>query len=112
MAYQGADSKGNYPPEPSIKDIETWLDCQACQMDMPYRWAELTTIPRVEDPKRLAPKICASFSIPEVRCEAFPGQGYTVPPAPKCITRNLFLPDDLSYQDIQQQSFLMTMAYA
>ena len=111
MAYQDANGRRNYPPEPSIKDTETWLHLQAHQMDIPYWWAELTAIPRVEDPKRLAQKICASFSIPAVRCEAFPGQRYTVPPAPKCITRNLFLPDDLSNQDIQQQPFLLTMAY-
>ena len=23
----------NYPPEPSILDVETWLDWQACQLD-------------------------------------------------------------------------------
>ena len=93
----------NYPPEPSIKNIEIWLDWQACLMDTPYWWEELITIPEVEDPKKLAQKIRASFSIPAVRCETFPDQGYTVPPAPKCLTRSRFIPDDLTYQDIQQQ---------
>ena len=112
MAYQDAEGRGNYPSELSIKDVETWLDWWACQMDMPYWWVELITIPGVEDPKRLAQKICSSFSIPAVRCKVFPGQVYTVPPAPKCLTRNLFLPNDLSYRDISQQPFLLTMAYA
>ena len=80
-------------------------------MDMPYWWVELTAIPEVENPKRLAWKICASFSILTIRCEAFPGQGYTVPPVPRCITRNLFLPNNLSYQDVWQQPLLLTMAY-
>ena len=66
----------------------------------------------MEEPKRLAWRIHASFSIPAVRCKVFPGQGYTAPLAPKCLTRNLFLPDNLSYQDIPQQSFLLTVAYA
>ena len=111
MAYQDAEGRGNYPSEPSIKDVETWLDWQAHQMDMPYWWVEFTAIPGVEDPKRLAWNICASFSIPTIRCKVFLGQGCTAPPAPKCLTRNLFLPNDLSYQDIQQQPFLLTVAY-
>ena len=38
-------------------------------------------------------------------------QEYTVPPAPKCLNRNAFLLDELSYQDIQQQPTLLTVAY-
>ena len=102
MAYPDAGGREAYLPEPSIKDVETWLDWQACQMDTPYWWAELTAIPELENPKRLAWKIHASFSILMIRCKAFPGQVYTVPPAPRCITRNLFLPNNLSYQDVQQ----------
>ena len=30
----------NYPPEPSIVDVETWLDWQTCQLDMPCWWME------------------------------------------------------------------------
>ena len=81
-------------------------------MDMPYWWVELTAISEVENPKRLAQKICTSFSNLMVRCKAFPGQGYTAPPALRCITRNLFLPIDLSYQDVQQQPLLLTVASA
>ena len=39
-------------------------------------------------------------------------QQYTVPPAPKCLNRNAFIPDELSYQDVCQQLTLLTMAYA
>ena len=35
-----------------------------------------------------------------------------MPPAPKCLTRSRFAPDDLTYQDIQQQPLLMMVAYA
>ena len=79
---------------------------------MPHWWVELTTIPNVENPKRLAWKIHASFSIPAVRCETFPHQEYTVPPAPKCLTRNMFSPMIPSYQDVLQQPLLLTVAYA
>ena len=112
MASQDAKDRGYYPLKPSIKDVEAWLDWQAWQMDMAYWWAELTVIPGVEDPRKLAWKICTSFSIPAVRSKVFLGQGYTAPPAPRCLTQNVFLPDDLFYQDIQQQPFLLTMAYA
>ena len=79
---------------------------------MPYWWTELTTIPGVEDPRKHAWKICTSFSIPAVRSKVFPGQGYTAPPAPRCLTWSVFLLDELSYQDMQQQPFLLTVAYA
>ena len=35
-----------------------------------------------------------------------------MPPAPKCLTRSRFLPDDPSYQDVQQKPLLLTLAYA
>ena len=74
-------------------------------------WTELTAIPEVEDPQKLAQKIQASFSIPAVRSRVYWGQGYTAPPAPKCLTQNVFLRDELSYQDLWQQPFLLTVAY-
>ena len=105
------ESMKSYPQEPSIKDIETWLDWQACQLDMPCWWMEPTAIPGVEDPWKLAQKIWASFSIPEVRSRVFLRQDYTAPPAPKCLTQNVFLPNELSYQDVWQQPVLLTVAY-
>ena len=86
----------NYPLEPSIMDVKIWLDWQACQLDMSCWWRELTAIPGVEDPWKLTQKIWASFSIPEVRSRVFLGQDYTAPPAPKCLTQNMFLLDELS----------------
>ena len=68
--------------------------------------------PGVEDPWKLAQKIWDSFSIPDVRSRVFPGQDYTTPPAPKCLTQNMFLPYEVSYQDVGQQPFLLTVAYA
>ena len=35
-----------------------------------------------------------------------------MPPAPKCLMRGMFLPNDPSYQDIQQKPLLSTLAYA
>ena len=106
------ESGESYPPKPSIIDVDTWLDWQAHQLDMPCWWMELTAIPGVEDPWKLTQKIQASFSIPEVRSRVFLGQDYTAPPAPKCLTQHVFLLDELSYQDVWHQPFLLTVAYA
>ena len=111
MTYSNIGGGSSYPPEPSIRKCEVWLDWQACLMDIPYWWGELTAIPEVEDPRKLAWKICSSFLIPAVRCETFLGHEYTVPPAPRCLTKGRFIPNDPSYQDIWQQPLLMTGAY-
>ena len=102
----------NYPLEPSILDIETWLDWQAHQLSTPCWWEELRAILGVKDPQKLTCKIWTSFSIPEVRSRTFPGQDYTVPPVPRCLNWNAFLLDKLLYQDMQQQPFLLTVTYA
>ena len=43
---------------------------------------------------------------------ASPKQQYTTPPAPKCLSRNAFIPDELSYQDVCQQLTLLMVTYA
>ena len=108
------NSEGNvedYLQEPSVSDVETWLEWQAQQLGTPAWWSELKAILGVEDPQKLACKIQASFYIPKVRMRAFLEQEYAVPLAPKCINRNAFLLDELSYQDILQLTLLM-VAYA
>ena len=92
--------------------METWLDWQASKLSIPTWWLELRAILGVKDLQKLAHKIQASFSIPEVRIRATLGQGYTTLPAPRCLNRNAFLPDDLSYQDVWQQLVLLTITYA
>ena len=82
MAYQDIENRIGYLPEPSIGNYEVWLNWQACQLDTPPWWRELVAIPEVEDPKRLAQKIWASFLFLTVRCETFLNQEYTMPSAP------------------------------
>ena len=92
IAYLDIGGRGDYPPEPSIRNIEVWLDWQAHQLNMPHWWMEITAIPDVEKPKRLAQKICTSFSIRVVRCETFPGQEYTAPLPPNVSPGIYFSP--------------------
>ena len=64
------------------------------------------------EPKEASPKNShASFMILVVRCETLPGQDYTAPPAPKCLTRGSFLPNDPSFQDVWWQPLLLSVAY-
>ena len=42
---------------------------------------------------------------------ASPKQKYTILPAPKCLSRNTFILDELSYQDVHQQPTLLMVAY-
>ena len=102
----------DYLLEPSVPAVETWLDWQACQLGTPAWWSELMAIPGIKDLQKLACKIQASFYIPKARMRTFMEQEYTVPPAPKCLNRNTFLLDELSYQEVQQQLILLTVAYA
>ena len=75
-------------------------------------WRELRAIPGVENPQKLTWKIQASFSFANIRSKVFPGQDYTAPLSPKCLTQNAFLPKELSYQNVWQQPFLLTITYA
>ena len=98
--------------EPSVSDVETWLEWQAKKLGTPTWWIELQAIPDIRDPRKLAQKIRTSFYIPEVRMRTLLEPGYTVPPALRSLDRNAFLPDNLSYQDVWQKPALLMIAYA
>ena len=65
--------RGDSPTEPSINDLELWLECQAEQLGTPTWWGELEAILGVTDPCRFAQKICASFYVLEVQSRMPPG---------------------------------------
>ena len=98
--------------EPSMDDLETWLEYQAGQLDTPAWWGELAVVPGIEDRCKFAWKIRASFYVPEVCLRVSPEQVYTAPPAPWVLDRGTFHPEKLTYQDVRQQLILLTIAYA
>ena len=102
----------DYSTEPSVSDVETWLEWKSQQLGTPAWLTELKAILGIKDPWKLTQKIRASFYIPEVRMRALLEPEYTVPPTPKSLNRNAFLPDELSYQDMWQQLALLTFTYA
>ena len=101
----------DYSMEPSVSDVETWLEWQAKQLGTPTWWTELKAILGIQDPWNLAWKMRASFYIPEVRMRTLLEPEYTAPPALRSLDRNAFLPDELSYQDVQQKLALLMIAY-
>ena len=89
------------PTEPSVSDVETWLEWQANQLGTLCLVDRTPSHSRHEgSPQKLAWKIRASFYIPEVRMRTLLEPGYTASPTPRSLNRNAFLPEDLSYQDV------------
>ena len=68
--------------EPSVDDLEMWLEFQAVQLGTPTWWEELAAMPGIEDRCKFARKIRASFYVLEVCLRGAPEWVYTAPPAP------------------------------
>ena len=47
--------------EPSVGDLDTWLEFQAGQLGTPAWWEELEAIPGIKDQCKFAQKIRVSF---------------------------------------------------
>ena len=103
--------RGDSPTEPSINDLELWLEHQAEQLGTPTWWGELEAIPGITDPHKFARKICVSFYVLEFWSRVSPGQGYSAPLAPRSLNRGAFLPEKLKYQDVRWWVALLTIAY-
>ena len=98
--------------EPSVDDLETWLEFQAGQLGTPMWWEELGAVPGIEDRHKFVWKIRAFFYVLEIWLRASPEQGYTAPPAPWILDRGAFHLEKFTYQDVRQQPVLLTIAYA
>ena len=107
----GTHSRQGYLPELSIKNYELWLEWQVHQLDTPHWWEELTALPEAGDIKKLPQKICTSFDVPAVQCEALRNQDYTAALAPKYLKRDMFMSDGPSYQDVWLKPQWITLAY-
>ena len=67
--------RGDSPTEPSINDLELWLEHQAEQLGTPMWWGELEAVLGIMDAHKFAQKICTSFYVPEVQSRMSPDQG-------------------------------------
>ena len=96
-----AKEEVGYSTEPSIDDLETWLEFLAGKLGTPTWWEELGAMPVIEDWCKFAQKIRASLYVPEVRFRASLERGYTTPPAPQSLNRSALLLERLTYQDMR-----------
>ena len=67
--------EANCSVEPSIDNLEMWLEFQAGQLGTPTWWEELGAVLGIQDRRKFAWKIRASFYVPEVQLRASPEQG-------------------------------------
>ena len=86
--------------EPSMDDLETWLEYQAGQLGTPAWWGELAAVPGIKDRSKFAQKIRASFYVPEVHLRVSPEQVCTAPLAPQVLDRGTFHLEKFTYQDV------------
>ena len=79
-------------PEPPVEDFKSWVTWRAQVHDMPDWWQELTAIPGIEDHKKLAQEVWASFKLPRQISKWHSVENYhQAPPAPLCISQKSFL---------------------
>ena len=97
--------------EPSMDDLETWLEYQVGQLGTPTWWGELAAVPGIEDRHKFAWKIRASFYVPEVCLRVSLEWVYTAPPSPWVLDRGTFYPEKFAYQDVRQWLILHTITY-
>ena len=98
--------------EPSMDDLEMWLEFQASQLGTPAWWEELAAVSGIEDRCKFTWKIRASFYVMEVHLRVSLEWVYTTPPAPQILDRGTFHPEKFAYQDVRQWPILLMIAYA
>ena len=106
------ESEESYPPEPSIMDIETWLDWGACQLGYAMLVDGTYSHPRGGRPTETCPEDPGLLLDSWGQKQGLPRARLYCTPATKYLNWNMFLLDELSYQDVWQQPFLLTVAYA
>ena len=62
----------SYSMEPSVDDLETWLESQVEQLGTPMWWEELGAVLGIQDQCKFTWKIRASFYVLEVQLRMHP----------------------------------------
>ena len=88
----GEEDRKMSSPEPPVEDLESWVTWRAQLHDMPNWWQELTEVPGVDDHKRMAQEVQASFELPQQISKWHHVENYhQAPLAPLCIHQKNFL---------------------
>ena len=110
------DKEGHLPAEPPVGEHEERTEWRGQVVDTPDWWQELEMMLEVDNIQKLARKIWASFKLPcWMSVKHAIENYYLAPPTPHCIwQKDFLLPPDLRFscQDIQEEQWEKTMAYA
>ena len=80
-------------PEPLVEELESWVTWNAQMYETPGWWQELAKVPGVDDHKKLAHEVWASFQLPQRTSKLHQVENYhQAPLAPPCLHQKSFLP--------------------
>ena len=85
--------KGNgMPLEPTITEFSQWVLWRADKCETPGWWAKLLAVPEMEDHKKLAREVQASFWLPQwIKELGMKGANLQAPPVPPCLHQQMFM---------------------
>ena len=100
------ESKKVHCPKPPIEELQRWITWKAQAVETPSWWQELTLIPDVDDHKKLACEVWASFRLPKrVSKQCWVKYDHQALPALPCLHwKDFLLPPDSIFAcwDIQE----------
>ena len=112
----GEEDRGMSSPETLVEELENWVIWRAWMQDTPGWWQELAEVPGVDDYKKLAWEVQASFQLPQRISKWHQVENYhQAPPAPPCLHCKSFLPppnSKFACQNIRELQLEKMVAYA
>ena len=110
------DEGNRMPPEPAVLEFSQWVPWKAKKCETPDWWTELSTVPGIQDCRKLAKEVRASFGLTQWMRELGMREAtLQAPPAPPYLCRWRFmLPAESIYacRDIREIPREKVVAYA
>ena len=88
--------EGNVIPlEPTVLEFSQWVPWRAKKCEIPDWWSKLSVVPGMEDYRKLAREVWASFQLPQWMQElGMKEANLQTPPTPPCLGRCRFVPQE------------------
>ena len=110
------DEGNRMPPEPMVLEFSQWVPWKAEKCKTLEWWTELLTIPGIEDCRKLAREVRASFGLPQWMQELGVRQATLhTPPGLPCLCRQRFMllaESIYACRDIREIPWEKVVAYA
>ena len=112
-----SEDEGNrMPPEPVVLEFSQWVPWKAEKCKTPDWWSELLAVLGMEDCRKLAREVWASFQLPQQMQELGMREAdLQAPPMPPCLCWQRFMPPAKSIdtcRDIREIPWEIVVAYA